>query len=75
MSEPIKVGQRLSYDGARCTVRYVGPVKGTKGQWLGVEWDQPERGKHSGEHDGVRYFECEYTSIYELVRILETRTD
>ncbi|KAK2853269.1 hypothetical protein FQN49_005236 [Arthroderma sp. PD_2] len=52
------IGARLSFDGALCTVRYIGDVKGTKGEWLGVEWDEPERGKHSGAHQGVRYFQC-----------------
>ena len=54
------VGQRLSYDGALCTVRYVGEVAGTAsgGTWLGVEWDDPTRGKHDGVHKGVRYFRC-----------------
>lgn len=51
-------GKRLSYDGQLCTVRYSGPVHGTKGEWLGVEWDDPTRGKHSGEHQGTRYFTC-----------------
>jgi tubulin-specific chaperone E len=51
-------GKRLSYSNDLCTVRYVGEVKGTKGLWLGVEWDDPTRGKHSGEHGGVKYFEC-----------------
>ncbi|OCK78795.1 RNI-like protein [Lepidopterella palustris CBS 459.81] len=51
-------GKRLSFDGQLCTVRYYGAVKGTKGEWLGVEWDDPERGKHSGENGGIRYFEC-----------------
>lgn len=52
------IGQRLSFSSALCTVRYIGTVLGTKGEWLGVEWDDPRRGKHGGEHDGVRYFEC-----------------
>ncbi|KAI1376349.1 Thioesterase/thiol ester dehydrase-isomerase [Hypoxylon crocopeplum] len=52
------VGDRLSYDGAVCTVRYVGEVSGTSGSWLGVEWDDPTRGKHDGSHKGVRYFTC-----------------
>ncbi|KAI9783912.1 MAG: hypothetical protein M1816_001122 [Peltula sp. TS41687] len=52
------IDQRLSFASALCTVRYIGAVNGTKGEWLGVEWDDPGRGKHSGEHDGVRYFEC-----------------
>ncbi|KAI2618472.1 Thioesterase/thiol ester dehydrase-isomerase [Hypoxylon sp. NC1633] len=53
-----KVGDRLSYDGAVCTVRYIGEVSGTSGTWLGVEWDDPTRGKHHGSHKGVRYFTC-----------------
>ena len=51
-------GQRLSYSGALCTIRYIGPVKGTKGEWLGVEWDDTSKGKHSGVHAGVKYFAC-----------------
>ncbi|KAI9844405.1 MAG: hypothetical protein M1837_005606 [Sclerophora amabilis] len=52
------IGQRLSFSASLCTVRYIGPVQGTKNEWLGVEWDDPSRGKHEGKHEGVRYFEC-----------------
>ena len=52
------VGQRVSYSGELCTVRYIGEVAGTKGEWLGVEWDDSTRGKHNGEAAGKRYFEC-----------------
>ncbi|MCJ1373197.1 hypothetical protein MMC20_004424 [Loxospora ochrophaea] len=52
-------GERLSYSKSLSTVRYIGPVKGTKGEWLGVEWDDPSRGKHNGEHEGLRYFSCQ----------------
>jgi dynactin complex subunit len=37
-------------------VRYVGAVPPAAGTWLGVEWDEPSRGKHDGSHAGVRYF-------------------
>ncbi|KAJ5206060.1 Leucine-rich repeat typical subtype [Penicillium cf. griseofulvum] len=57
MSVPV-VGQRRSFDGHLSTIRYVGTVQGTTGDWLGVEWDDASRGKHSGEHKGVRYFSC-----------------
>ncbi|KAJ5779496.1 hypothetical protein N7457_007216 [Penicillium paradoxum] len=57
MSVPA-VGQRQSFDGHLGTIRYVGTVQGTTGDWLGVEWDDATRGKHSGEHKGVRYFSC-----------------
>ncbi|KAH7034892.1 uncharacterized protein B0I36DRAFT_360354 [Microdochium trichocladiopsis] len=54
----VQVGDRRSYDGAPCTIRYIGGVKGTSGAWLGVEWDDPARGKHDGSHKGERYFTC-----------------
>lgn len=52
------IGQRLSYGGDLCTIRYVGAVHGTKGDWLGVEWDDTSRGKHDGQSGGKRYFTC-----------------
>jgi hypothetical protein len=38
------------------TVRFVGEVRGTKGTWVGVEWDEDDRGKHDGTNDGHSYF-------------------
>ncbi|CAG7999991.1 unnamed protein product [Penicillium olsonii] len=57
------LGQRRSFDGHLCTVRYVGTVQGTTGDWLGVEWDDATRGKHSGEHKGIRYFSCKSNQL------------
>lgn len=51
-------GIRLRLSGHLSTVRFVGEVQGTRGTWLGVEWDDPSRGKHDGMKDGVRYFTC-----------------
>lgn len=28
------------------------------GIWLGVEWDDPQRGKHDGTYEGTQYFKC-----------------
>ena len=57
------VGCRVeTRDGARATVRYVGPVVGQDGEWIGVEWDDPTRGKHDGSYGGERYFECARSS-------------
>ncbi|RMZ86624.1 hypothetical protein DV736_g6147, partial [Chaetothyriales sp. CBS 134916] len=58
MTPTFYVGQRLSYDGALCTVRYHGPLPDLKGDWLGVEWDQRGRGKHNGTHQLERVFDC-----------------
>ena len=43
------------------TVRYVGEVAGTKGEWIGVEWDDEGRGRHDGSHDGKRSVELNGT--------------
>lgn len=66
MAQQFYVGQRLSYSSALCTVRYIGSVEGTKGEWLGVEWDDVQRGKHSGEREGKKYFECQSVPLVEV---------
>jgi hypothetical protein len=44
---PQVVGRRIAVEGgARGTVLFQGPVGATPGIWLGVEWDNPARGKH-----------------------------
>lgn len=52
------IGQRLSLKNQACTVRYIGTVADKQGTWLGVEWDDPSRGKNNGTHDGTSYFTC-----------------
>lgn len=32
------------------------------GQWIGIEWDAPDRGKHDGSLAGKRYFQCHLAS-------------
>ncbi|KAL6690385.1 hypothetical protein J3F84DRAFT_389169 [Trichoderma pleuroticola] len=73
MSETHHIGQRISYDGAACTVRFVGGVAGTTGSWLGVEWDDAARGKHDGSHKGTRYFTCKSKSPTAASFIRPTR--
>lgn len=62
------VGRRVLCGGDRATVRFVGEVPPTKGLWLGVEWDNPERGKHDGVHEGVQYFTCTVPGSGSFVR-------
>ncbi|GAW19961.1 hypothetical protein ANO14919_094540 [Xylariales sp. No.14919] len=73
MSPNPQVGDRLSYDGVTCTVRYLGEVAGTSGSWLGVEWDDAARGKHDGSHKGVRYFTCRSRSATPASFVRPTR--
>lgn len=67
MEPPLKVETRYLHrpTSQPCTLRYTGPVATQKASqteaerdriWLGVEWDDPARGKHSGTHLGVKYF-------------------
>ncbi|KAJ3175504.1 hypothetical protein HDU87_006167 [Geranomyces variabilis] len=52
------VGSRLCVAGHFGTVRFRGPVPaGSDAIWLGIEWDDLTRGKHSGAHGGVSYFQ------------------
>uniref|UniRef100_A0A8C7J371 Tubulin-specific chaperone E n=1 Tax=Oncorhynchus kisutch TaxID=8019 RepID=A0A8C7J371_ONCKI len=62
------VGKRVACDGERGTVRFVGTVPPTAGLWLGVEWDNPDRGKHDGSHEGVHYFTCRHPKGGSFVR-------
>ena len=57
-SDVIEVGSRVLAGREKATVRYVGPVNGQKGTWVGLEWDDPSRGKHDGSTGGVQYFTC-----------------
>ncbi|RKO87465.1 hypothetical protein BDK51DRAFT_15975 [Blyttiomyces helicus] len=51
------------------TVRYHGPVPHSAATaWLGIEWDDPTRGKHSGTHDGISYFTPSVPGSATLVR-------
>ncbi|KAI9264302.1 hypothetical protein BDA99DRAFT_508948 [Phascolomyces articulosus] len=50
------VGDRIQVNRDFATVRFIGFVDGSKGEWLGVQWDDPTRGKHDGSHNGKRYF-------------------
>ncbi|XP_077145250.1 tubulin-specific chaperone E isoform X1 [Ranitomeya variabilis] len=65
-SDPI--GRRIICDGEYATVQFVGLVPPTPGMWLGVEWDNPLRGKHDGSHEGTRYFTCRHPTGASFVR-------
>ncbi|NWS39671.1 TBCE protein, partial [Probosciger aterrimus] len=52
------LGRRVLCGTEYATVRYVGSVPPTAGIWLGVEWDDPQRGKHDGTYEGTQYFKC-----------------
>ncbi|CAG8452149.1 9831_t:CDS:10 [Funneliformis caledonium] len=62
------LNKRIQFEDQLATVRYVGEVPPTKGEWLGVEWDSVSRGKHDGVHEGVRYFTCSVPNSGSFIR-------
>ncbi|KAF9261399.1 hypothetical protein L218DRAFT_870040 [Marasmius fiardii PR-910] len=62
------IGTRISYQGHLATIRFIGTVDNTTGIWLGVEWDDPSRGKHDGVKDGKRYFSCRIPNAGSFIR-------
>uniref|UniRef100_A0A182Q686 Tubulin-specific chaperone E n=1 Tax=Anopheles farauti TaxID=69004 RepID=A0A182Q686_9DIPT len=58
----VKVGHHFG------TIRYVGEVPNTDGEWIGIEWDDPERGKHSGSINGVQYFQTRSPRAGSMIR-------
>jgi dynactin complex subunit len=50
------IGCRIHYEGHIGTVKYIGAVGTTNGQWLGIDWDEPSRGKHNGTYEGIKYY-------------------
>ncbi|XP_014664760.1 PREDICTED: tubulin-specific chaperone E-like isoform X2 [Priapulus caudatus] len=65
----LSIGSRVQCDGHIATVKYIGQVTGTKGEWLGVEWDDPSRGKHDGSHNQSRYFITSHPTSGSFVRL------
>ncbi|KIM33221.1 hypothetical protein M408DRAFT_61276 [Serendipita vermifera MAFF 305830] len=54
----MSVGQRVCFNLNYGTIRYSGGLAGKTGTWLGIEWDDPTRGRGDGSVDGTRYFTC-----------------
>ncbi|XP_031640761.1 tubulin-specific chaperone E [Contarinia nasturtii] len=65
----LEVGARIRVgDNDLATIKYIGKVDGHAGLYIGVEWDNPERGKHNGTVDGVKYFETSYPTSGSMIR-------
>lgn len=58
MNGPYLINDRISIDNELATIRYVGPIEpwGESVVALGIEWDDPNRGKNNGCLKGKQYF-------------------
>nr|CAD2191870.1 unnamed protein product [Meloidogyne enterolobii] len=54
----IELNKRVMLKEFKGVVKYCGEVEGTTGIWIGVDWDNKERGKHNGSFNGKQYFEA-----------------
>lgn len=61
----LQVGDRIALtdaDKPRGIVEYCGDVVGTTGgMWVGVDWDDINRGKHNGSFKNVQYFNARFS--------------
>ncbi|XP_044270967.1 tubulin-specific chaperone E [Tribolium madens] len=65
---PYQIGDRVESGGFIGTVKYVGPIEGKSSIWLGIDWDNPERGKHDGSVNGVQYFTTRHPTSGSFIR-------
>ncbi|CAL1685652.1 unnamed protein product [Lasius platythorax] len=63
-----EISSRIECDGYRGTLKYVGPVGNTKGEWLGIDWDDSTRGKHNGTYEGIEYFQARHSTSGSFIR-------
>lgn len=57
MVQKFALGDRCFFETHKGTIRYIGEVPPTVGEWYGIEWDTA-RGKHDGTYNSVQYFKC-----------------
>ena len=59
------VGRKILFNNSSGIVRYFGtlqhqgaPANAKDELWIGIEWDEANRGKHNGTVNGFTYFTC-----------------
>ncbi len=70
----LRIGDRYLHVASSepCTLRFIGHLPSTSdasATWLGVEWDNASRGKHSGTHQGVSYFSTKQEGAGSFIKL------
>ena len=50
------IGSRVVKEEQFGTIKYVGPILNSTVIWLGIDWDNPNNGRHDGTFKDIRYF-------------------
>lgn len=71
-----EVGERIQIKGELCTILFIGEIE----KWpsticYGVEWDNPDRGKHSGTLDGKEYFKTSIPNSGSFIKETKIKRD
>ncbi|TPX40833.1 hypothetical protein SeLEV6574_g06383, partial [Synchytrium endobioticum] len=74
------IGLRVDVEGQLGTIRFHGsispsltlPPTSSRSKpdtlWYGIEWDDPSRGKHSGTHNGIKYFITKHPNAGSFIK-------
>ncbi|KAA3675762.1 tubulin-specific chaperone E [Paragonimus westermani] len=62
------IGGRVVHEEHFGTIYYVGELPNSTDVWLGINWDNPNRGRHNGTYKGHQYFRAETETSGSFVR-------
>uniref|UniRef100_A0A7E4VFG3 Tubulin-specific chaperone E n=1 Tax=Panagrellus redivivus TaxID=6233 RepID=A0A7E4VFG3_PANRE len=76
MSTPmdLMLNQTVFVDIERGNVKYVGSIDGFGDGWVGIDWEDPNRGKHDGCLKGKRYFQASHPKSGSFVKYADVKT-
>lgn len=63
------VGKRVCIKGNFGTIRYKGSIDGYAHEYIGIEWDKAERGRHSGSINGKEYFSASKPNSASFIKL------
>ncbi|VDN14194.1 unnamed protein product [Dibothriocephalus latus] len=69
------IGARVLQGEQRGTIKYVGTLANSPATWIGVDWDNADRGRHNGSYKGVKYFDAHGPTSASFVKCVKLTPD